>query len=402
VDYEGKDRDKVKPIRITHVVRTLATGGTETVVRKLVSSLDPERFQQRVITLISSSGVQPEGTICLNYAPGEAAFLVPRLARVFRRERPDIVHSRNWATIEAVIAAKLAGVRAIVHSEHGRDQNTLGPQPWRRRFFRRISYASADRVFCVSEELRDYYARQLGMRRSAFDVISNGVDVDQFHPDAHMRSESRARLGAADCTIVIGTIGRLDPVKDQRTLVRAAGRALAGGIDLLLVIVGDGPERDNLKQELSRWPGLPQRAVFAGEVKNIANWLNAFDIFVLPSFSEGMSNTLLEAMAVGVASIATNVGSNAEVVEDGQSGLLVQPGDPESMCDKLMRLASQEAWRLQLGRNARERAAAQFSIGRMFRRYEDLYSGLMERRSLLRINKDRVARDRYAQNLRNL
>ena len=120
---------ELRTIRIMHVVRTLATGGTETVVRRLVSALDQNCFQQSVCTFVAAAAPQPPHTICLERSADKAAFLVPQLTRLFRRERPDIVHSRNWSTIEAVLAAKLAGIPAIVHSEHGRDLQTMGPQP---------------------------------------------------------------------------------------------------------------------------------------------------------------------------------------------------------------------------------------------------------------------------------
>jgi sugar transferase (PEP-CTERM/EpsH1 system associated) len=388
----------VKPIRIMHVVRTLATGGMETVVRRLVSALDPDQFQQTVCTLISAPCEQPPGTICLGRSPGEAAFLVPQLTRLFRRERPDIVHSRNWATIEAVVAAKLAGVRCIVHSEHGRDLHTMGPQPWRRRLLRRISYACADRVFCVSRELRNYYCRQLAMKTSSLDVIANGVDVGQFAPNPKARSERRTSLGIGPRTIVVGTVGRLDPVKDHVTLLRAADATLKKSVELRLVIVGDGLQQTALENELKSRPDLARRTFFTGDVSNVADWLSSFDIFVLPSLSEGMSNTLLEAMAVGIAPIATAVGGNVEVVEHGRSGMLVPPGDAEAICAFLIQLATADEHRRVLGRNARERVIMHFSFERMLKRYEEMYCDLMTARDVRRANPGQTRTDSYARN----
>jgi len=388
-------------MRIMHVVRTLATGGTEMVVRRLISALEPSQFQQSVCTLVASPGSQPLRTICLERSADKAAFLVPQLTRLFRRERPDIVHSRNWATIEAVLAAKLAGIRTIVHSEHGRDLQTIGPQPWRRRMLRRISYACADRVFCVSEELREFYCEQLGMKPHFLDVIPNGVDAKQFSPNPAVRSAVRAKLAAGSDTIVVGTVGRLDPIKDHVTLLRAADLALRKGLDLKLVIVGEGPQRATLENELSGAPHLASRTVLTGESKNVADWLNSFDIFILPSLSEGMSNTLLEAMAVGVAPIATAVGGNREVVEHGHSGLLVPPGDAEQISDLIVQLTA-DAERLKaLGRSARERVERQFSIERMVKRYGEMYSELMNSTGARSLSKDSVQRDSYVRDLRD-
>lgn len=364
-----------------HVVRSLATGGTERVVRTLVSAMDPSQFRHTLCTLVASPGEPPPETICLGRAPDKPAFLVPQLARIFRRERPDIVHSRNWATVESVLAAKLAGIGGIVHSEHGRDLNTMGRQPWRRRIFRRLSYACADRVFCVSEELRQYYCQQLGMKPATFDVIPNGVDTVQFRPCPEARTAGRAHIGATNGTLVVGTVARLDPVKDHLTLLRAADIARGKGVNLILVIVGDGNERRTLEAELSRRPDLARSTVLSGEVSNVAEWLNTFDIFVLPSLSEGMSNTLLEAMATGVVPVATAVGGNGEVIEDGRSGLLVAPRDADQISSLIVRLAASAEQRQELGRNARQRVIAQFSLDRTLKRYEEMYCALVNSNS---------------------
>lgn len=373
-----------------HVVRTLATGGMETVVRRLVSSLDPERFRQSVCTVVACNPEQPPNTICLARHPDEPSFLVPQLTRLLRRERPDIVHSRNWATIEAPIAAKLAGISGVVHSEHGRDLTTMGRQPWRRRLLRRISYGCADRLFCVSKELREYYCRQLAMNPTSFDVIANGVDVERFRPDPQARLKMRGALGANSQTLVIGTVGRLDPVKDHQTLVRVAEKVRLRGVDLRLVIVGDGSQRPLLEKELADRPDLARCTLLAGEVGNVSEWLNSFDVFVLPSLSEGMSNTLLEAMAVGVAPIATAVGGNREVIEDGHSGLLVLSGAVDQICDALIQLSVSHERRCEFGRNARKRIVSDFSIERMLKQYEEMYCDLMESKSCrLRLSRNR-------------
>lgn len=366
----------MKPVRVMHVVRTLATGGTESVVRKLLLSLDSSRFQQQVCTLLVDPDCQLQHSICLQRAAEKPAFLVPQLARVFAREKPDIVHSRNWATIEAVAAARLARVPVVIHSEHGRDLQTMGRQPLRRRVLRRLSYAWADRVFCVSQELKNYYCRELGVAANELEVIPNGVDVERFSPNRQAREDIREKLGAKPSTLVVGMVSRLDPVKDHLTLLRAVEIALGKVPDLRLVIVGEGPQRGMIENELLRKPDLSQRTLLAGDVRNVADWLNGFDVFVLPSLSEGMSNTLLEAMAVGVVPVATTVGGNPEVVEDGHSGLLVQPKDAEQISDYLIQLATAETWRLGLGRNARERVVTRFSVERMLRRYEEMYEQL--------------------------
>jgi glycosyltransferase involved in cell wall biosynthesis len=196
-------------------------------------------------------------------------------------------------------------------------------------------------------------------------------------------------------------VGRLDPVKDHITLLRAADLALKKGVDLKLVLVGEGPQRPALENQLSRTPHLARKTVLTGESKNVSDWLNSFDIFVLPSVSEGMSNTLLEAMAVGVAPIATAVGGNREVVEHERSGLLVAPGGAEKMSDFIVQLAGAPEWLQALGRNARERIETRFSIERMVNRYDEMYSELMNSTRVQSLTQSGVQRDSYVRDLRN-
>jgi sugar transferase (PEP-CTERM/EpsH1 system associated) len=366
-------------MRVMHVVHTLAMGGTEQGVRKLLCGLDSNLFEQIVCTVVPASAFR-EGTtriVSLDRSARKTGFLLPDLVRIFRRERPHIVHSRNWGTIEAVPAAHLAGVSAVIHSEHGRDLNTMCAQPWRRRMFRRFCYGCADRVFAVSQELQHFYSAQLGIPASRFEVIHNGVDTKSFHPDANSRMQLRQVLGIPPGTLVVGTVGRLDPVKDHCTLIRGAEFALSLGVSLYLVIVGDGPERLRLEQDLGSRRSLAGRTLLAGNARNVAEWLNAFDVFVLPSVTEGMSNTLLEAMSVGVPPIATRVGGNPEVVEDERCGVLIDPGDFEALGHQLKRMATLPNWREGLGRNSRQRVETCFSLRRMLRAYSDMYSEVL-------------------------
>jgi len=245
---------------------------------------------------------------------------------------------------------------------------------------RRLAYGWTDQVFCVSQELKQYYCRELNWGANRFEVIPNGVNSDQFCPDPHARTELRAKLGVKGKTLVMGSVGRLDPVKDHITLLRAAGMALGRGVDLRLVLVGEGIERTNIDNELARNPDLARRTTMTGDTRNVAQWLNAFDFFILPSLSEGMSNTLLEAMAVGVAPIATAVGGNSEIIEDGQSGILVPPRDPEGICRHVTLLARDGVRRTRLGRKARERVTQTFSLDRMLKRYAEMYCQLVQPR----------------------
>ena len=367
-------------IRIIHVVRSLGTGGTEEGVRKLLAGLDRHAFEQIVCTVVAGPEVEPQtGTrvVTLGRPAAGREFLVPDLIRVFARERPQIVHSRNWGTIEAVPAARLARVGAVVHSEHGLDVQTMGGQPWRRRILRRLCFGWANTVFAVSRELRDYYAKQLGIPAERLRIISNGVDTERFRPDAELRRQLREQLSVDAGTLVVGTVSRLDPVKDHRALFQAAELCLTRGVRLQLVIVGDGPERASLERDVQNRSLLRDRTLFTGETRNVVRWLNGFDVFALPSLTEGMSNTLLEAMAVGVPPVASCVGGNPEVIEEGRSGLLFEAGNTEALAACLKGLAQDPKWRQSLGTNARQRVQSCFSLERMMQNYARLYEGVL-------------------------
>lgn len=362
-------------LRVMHVLYSLGTGGTEMVLRKLVSGLNPEKFESIVVSIVPLDGTERipgvrSMSLQRDRRPG---FLVPQLVQLFRRETPDVVHSRNWGAIEAVIAARLARVPRCVHSEHGRDINTMNGDPWRRRLFRRLCYAMADEVFAVSNELRDHYAQQTGMSAERIRVIPNGVDSCHFRPKPKP-SSLRAQLGIPEGVLLLGTVGRLDPVKDHTTLLTAAETLLRDGIELRVVLVGKGPEHNRLRERIAGNKLLQYRVIFAGEVSHPEDWLAALDIYVLPSRSEGMSNSLLEAMASGLPCVATRVGSNSDLVEEGRSGFLVEAGDAASMARRLEQLAASPTLRQEFGEQARRRAKTEFSLRSMIDNYARLYA----------------------------
>jgi sugar transferase (PEP-CTERM/EpsH1 system associated) len=378
-------------IRIIHVIGELAVGGTEQIVRHLLVGLDTSLFEQVVCTVVASSELEIPAhvrVVTLGRARGSSGLLVPGLTSLISRERPDIVHSRNWGTIEAVPAARLAHVPGVIHSEHGLDLQTMGRQPWRRRVLRRLCYRCAGRVFAVSQELRNYYSQQLDIPASRLRVIPNGVETQYFCPDPDLRRQVRQTLGVSPQTLIVGAVGRLDPVKDHRTLFQAVERAVLDGVDARVVIVGDGPERSGLESDVAARPGLSQRVTFVGAVGDVRPWLNSFDIFALPSLYEGMSNTLLEAMAVGIPPLATAVGGNTEVVEHGSCGLLFRPRDAQAMSVYLKCLAADPDWRRRLGSNARQRVESCFSLRGMLSAYAQMYSDVLKR--------DRIAQAEFS------
>lgn len=361
-------------IHIQHVLLSLQPGGLENGVVNVINRLDDDRFRSSV-TCLQESGAfaarirRPDVEVhAMGLKPGNDVGLPLRLARLFRRTGTDVVHTRNAeAFFYGVLGAKLAGVRAIIHSEHGR----VLPDSARRMVVQRWLLRLTDAAFSVSEQLRRDLVTHLRVPPGLFEVIYNGVDVTRIA--AADRTAARRALGAPEGEIVIGTVGRLVPVKNYELLVRAFGRlASPSGRPTRLVFIGEGPERAKLEAAAAA-SGVAARTILLGHREDVADLLVGLDVFVLPSLSEGMSNTLLEAMAAGVPVVASDVGGNGEIVRDGETGLLFASGDEGGLAAHLETLVADPARRAGMGRTGYERVMREFSMAAMIRKYEALY-----------------------------
>ena len=270
----------------------------------------------------------------------------------------------------------------VVHSEHGYEVDTIAGLPLRQRLLRRLFYGMADAVLAVTHELSAFHARQAWIAASRVQVIYNGVDADLFAPRSYERALTRESLGFPVDAFVIGTVGRLTPIKDHATLLRAASALIRQGVEVRILLVGSGSELSCLERIVDESPELRGHTVFVGATDRVPELLNAMDAFVLPSLSEGLSNTLLEAMASGLPVVATRVGGNPEVVEEGRSGVLFPPRDADALSTLLLRLAGDPALRFEMGVVARRRVLDEFSLERMFSAYRKLYVELARQRGV--------------------
>jgi sugar transferase (PEP-CTERM/EpsH1 system associated) len=376
-------------LRVLHVIDRMEVGGTEVGILKVIRGLGQECFEHRICTIrgYDENFARSEGFEGQLYVAGRLnsgfQFLFGRLVRIMRDFRPEIVHSRNWGAIEAMPAAYMSGVPVAIHSEHGYEVDMLEGLPKRRRILRRFAYAFADAVFTVTEELRTYHARQAWLPRQRIGVLQNGVDTSRFVQRPGEGEQTRQRLGLGDGSLIIGAVGRLVPIKDHVTLLRAAELLSSRGTPVRVLLAGSGPELAKLKEFVARSPRLAGRVVFAGAVSDVAALLNAMDVFVVPSLSEGMSNTLLEAMASSLPVVATRVGGNPELVEEERSGWLFQPGDVAALAAILERMGRDASLRQEFGEAARRRAVEHFSLEAMIGRYRNLYVELAKKRGVL-------------------
>jgi sugar transferase (PEP-CTERM/EpsH1 system associated) len=303
-----------------------------------------------------------------------------------REYRPHIVHTRNFGALEAIPAARLAGVPVAVHSEHGYELEILSGLPLRRRILCRTFYAMADAVFAVTRDLRKYHSKQSWLAEERFRVIHNGVDTNRFAPRPELAGAIRSELGIPAGRLVIGSVGRLVPIKDHMTLLQAAESLIHQGKDVHVLLVGTGPELPKLKARVAASTHLSGRVSFPGASDRIPEMLNAMDLFVLTSICEGMSNTILEAMASGLPAVVTQTGGNPELVQDGHDGWLVATRDSQALAQRLLQCLDDAKLRAKFGNNARQNVLDHFSLSKMMASYRGLYLELAARRGVWKVD----------------
>jgi sugar transferase (PEP-CTERM/EpsH1 system associated) len=377
---EGSLATRRRPALIAHVIPTLRVAGLENVVARLTDRLRAG-FRHVVVTPAGDGPMRarfPEDVPVIAMAEQHRPdrWNALRMARLFRSLRPDIVHSRNWSCVDAIIGARLAGVPIVIHSEHGREASDPEGRNRVRRIGRRVLAPMVSQFVTVSRDLARWLIEDVGVPRRKVLSICNGVDTRRFAPGE--RPAARAALGIGSEPLVIGTVGRLDPVKDQVGLLKAFSR-LTDDPRAFLLIVGDGPCRQELEATIGALR-LGDRVRLLGERDDVPAVLSAMDVFVLCSVGEGISNAILEAMATGLPVVATRVGGNPELVMDGSTGFLVEPRSPASLAAPLRRYLEDPTLLAQHGRSARDHAETEFSLERMVGAYEQLYRRLLDTR----------------------
>lgn len=370
---------------VAHVVYRFDVGGLENGVVNLVNRLPAQRFRHAIVALtqitdfrrrIARDDVQ---YIALAKPPGHVARQWPALYRLFKALRPDIVHTRNLAPLEAMPAAWAAGVPVRVHGEHGWDVADLDGSNRSHRLARRLYRPFVTRYVALSQHIERYLRDSIGVRAGAIAQIYNGVDTQRFAGLAGGRGRRAAIAGSPfnDSGLwVAGTVGRLATVKNHADAIRGLAVAVRSSLTarerLRLVVVGDGELRVPL-QQLAAAEGVADRVWFAGSRNDVADVLRGLDVFVLPSLMEGISNTLLEAMACGLPVVATRVGGNVELVDEQASGTLVPEGDPQALAAALLRYLDDHSLGVRHGAAARSIVEARFSLDRMVADYAALY-----------------------------
>ena len=372
---------------IVHVMYRFDTGGLENGIVNLINHMPADRYRHAVIALTEVTDfrkrIQRDDVLffSLNKPPGHGFWLSPKLFKLFRQLRPAIVHSRNLAALEVQLPAWLAGVPIRIHGEHGRDVGDLDGSNITLQRVRRFYRPFVTYYLALSNDLAEYLTGIIRIPKSKVLQVYNGVDSIRFNPAPRNPMVAGCPFSRPEHWL-LGTVGRMQTVKDQPTLVRAFIRVLeiqpALKQRLRLLLIGDGPLRTECQQLLNN-AGVAELAWLPGERSDIPELMRSLDCFVLPSLAEGISNTILEAMASGLPVIATNVGGNADLVTAGITGAIVPSADPETMAQEIVRLATQPDTAKRMGNAGRSIIEQKFSMEAMMAAYQGTYDKLLRR-----------------------
>ena len=402
-------------VRVLFFFFRLVRGGAQENTLANLAELDPARWES---SLATGPALGPEGSLedrCLQsgvrmlripelvreLSPKQDLLALRRLTFLCRKERPDIVHTHtSKAGILGRIAARRAGVPIVVHTPHGHVFHSYESR-WRTRLFvalEQFCAGKADRLVALTEnERREHLELQVG-RQEQWVTIHSGVDFGPFQPELRSDPRLRAEWQIPAEARVVGTVGRLVPIKGQSFLLEAFSQMAKGDPKLHLLLVGDGPLREDLLAQARalglcvvdhmggslRLDGSPTapRVHFLGLRKDVARCMAVMDLFVLPSLNEGMGRVLVEAMAMSLPCIGSRVSGIPDVIVEGETGLLVPARDSEALATAIGALLNDEARSRRMGELGRDRVVPEWGQARMIEKLDLLYRELLAARGV--------------------
>lgn len=364
---------------IAHIIYRLNVGGLENGLVNIINALPGDSYRHVVICLTRSSQFKDRirkknvEIYELEKRQGKDWFAYVKLWRLLRKIRPRIVHTRNLAAIDCAIVAAFAGVPIRIHGEHGRDIGDLEGKSRKYKILRRICAIFIQLFIPMSRDLNQWLINDIGISGVKIRHIYNGVDTSRFLPIGSGKDRGKA---VSKDHFVIGYVGRLEPVKNPLLLLQAFSivqkKESNDNKRLQLTVIGDGPLMQQLAEYVKN-SHLEKQVSLLGNRDNIEQLLSDFDIFVLPSLAEGISNTILEAMACGLPVVATKVGGNYELVVNAETGYLVASNDPAALADAIQKYLDDPDLRIKQGRVARSRIEKYFSMDKMVEQYKEVY-----------------------------
>ena len=370
---------KPQKLRILFLVLEMDLGGLQRIVNLLIRMMDQDVFEPYLVCL-DRGGIFYEqaasacaGSFILERRPGPFdKNLFVRLLTMLREKRIDIIHSHNGCSSYAALAGRLAGVKGIIHTDHGR----LVPDKKTAILEDRLSSYLMNRFIGVSTELTEYLRSTVKISNKKLLTIINGVNNQAFRPRSIAeRNTLKSRLGFNENDRIVGTVCRLDPIKNLAFMISCMPAIIRRVPTAKLVIVGEGPIKISLIQQADAL-GISSSVQFLGLRRDTENLMPVFDVYACTSLSEGTSMTILEAMSCGLPIVASAVGGNVRLVDDA-NGFLFPQSDTERFIDAIVKLFRDETVRLVMGKRSRERVERDFSLEQMVKEYERLYVSLL-------------------------
>ena len=374
---------KEKKIHIVHILNSLGTGGMENGVVNLINNMNHEKYKNSIVTLsdiwsLKNRIIQNDVGFFEIKKKGKVDFsLSLKLLKLLKDIKPDVVHTRNWGTLlDGFLAAKMANVPIIIHGIHGKDFRNYKKEKHKRIYIQRFVFALVDRLIILSEQLRKEYVKsgELIGKDNKITIINNGVDLKKFESNI-AKNNKKLEIGLQKNDFVIGNVARLDPIKDHQTLIKAFSEVCESIKNSKLLLVGSGPLLPML-QNLTKLYNVREKTRFLGSRQDIPELLNIMDIYVQSSLYEGMSNTILEAMASKIPVIATDVGGTPDIIIDNETGILIPSGDANALANSILLLSNKDLAQ-KMGESGYERVKKIFSIEKMVASYENLYEKLV-------------------------
>lgn len=369
-------------LRVLHIVLNLHQGGLERILIELANRLNTVEFESHVLTLEFPGSLartlDPHVNVHVAKRLRRSSMIYPAgLIRQIRSIAPDVVHTHSGVWYKASLAARRAGVPALVHTDHGRPH----PDPWHHRLLDRVASYRTDVVVAVSQQLgSDLSSQSIVAGSSRIAVITNGVDTDLFRRSGR-NGKLRTELDIPHDVPVIGSIGRLDHIKGYDVMLQAFACLLdawRGPAMPVLVIAGDGPEMRALKEFRSRL-GLTSDVRLIGWRNDISELLDSFDLFTMASRSEGTSVSLLEAMSSQLCPVVTDVGGNAAILGPRLAHRLCPPENVAALASAWHGALADDARRRADAAEARRRVVENYSIASMLEAHERMYRSVFRR-----------------------
>ena len=368
---------KEKRIRVLHVLQTMGIGGMEKRILRLCEGLDPDIYDIHAVSLRPTPGIMidwpKERHHFYPIEPGLHPQRLFGLARLMREGKYDIVHSHNWATmLYGILAGRLARVPVVLHGEHGLNDDDRKGVSFRRKVATTSLSHLTTAVVAVNEFIKRQAEERWGLSHNRVVSIPNGVDLERFAPGPRTR-EAHAEL-------VIGTVARFDPIKNLPCIMRGFDqfRQRNTARKARLVLVGDGPLRPEMQALAASLP-CADDIEFPGETRTPEEWYGRFDLYINGSFSEGMSNTILEGMACGLPVIASDVPGNSAWLEEGVNALFFESDNTDDLARCLTAFADEPGLIQRMGGENRRHTERNYDNRNFLLRYHQFYQHLLDK-----------------------